>query len=170
MKCLSDCPRLILLEQIIYLLGTSFVTPCLSSKLRRTDIVLWNKRGIYQSIINFWLKDFSTPSFNPRPFNPRFLNHELFNPGLWFKNSWLKSPGLESSQLKNLGLKGPGLKFRVEKFRIEMSFIQCGVLTFNDEVFRGCMYTCQDNMCNQASPILKSRIHVFFLYLMFLFV
>ena len=47
---------------------------------------------------------------------------------------------------------------------------QCGVLTFNDEVFRGCMYTCQNNMCNQASPILKLRIHVFILYLMFLFV
>jgi len=35
---------------------------------------------------------------------------------------------------------------------------QCGILTFKEEKIRGCMLTCQDNMCNEASPRMKMRI------------
>jgi len=42
---------------------------------------------------------------------------------------------------------------------------QCGILTFKDKKIRGCMLTCQENMCNEGPPQVKIKITLLILAL-----
>ena len=35
---------------------------------------------------------------------------------------------------------------------------QCGLLDFNNEKIRGCMYTCKNSMCNESGPLIDIQI------------